>query len=181
MAIIKYKSISPRIEKNVFIAEGAQIIGNVHLKKGANIWYNAVLRGDIESIVIGENTNIQDNVTCHVDYPPDNLIVGDNVTVGHNAILHGCKIGDGSLIGMGAIILSGAKIGKHCVVAAGALVLERQVVPDDSLVVGMPGKIVRKITINEKKKLLKSAIHYQKLGTEENFRNLSEIKTDKSE
>ena len=160
MELITYKGKKPQLGTNIFIAEGAKIIGDVKLADNVNIWFNAVLRGDINSILVGENTNIQDNVTCHVDYPPDNLIIGENVTVGHNAILHACIIGSNTLIGMGAIVLSRAKIGKNCVIGAGALVLEATMIPDNSLVVGVPGKVVRQLNEKEIKALEDSAKHY---------------------
>ena len=166
MDLIEFKGKKPILGKNVFIAEGAKIIGDVQLGNNVNIWYNAVLRGDINNIIVGDDTNIQDNVTCHVDHPPVNLIIGKSVTVGHNAILHACNIGDNTLIGMGAIVLSRAKIGKNCVIGAGALVLEGAEIPDNSLVVGVPGKVVRKISDEEVKLLKESADHYVALSKE---------------
>ena len=165
MELINYKGKKPVLGNNVFIAEGARIIGDVKLGDNVNIWFNAVLRGDINSIIVGENTNIQDNVTCHVDNPPDNLIIGENVTVGHNAILHACIIGSNTLIGMGAIVLSRARVGKNCVIGAGALVLEGAMIPDNSLVVGVPGKVVRKLNDTEIKALEESAEHYIEIAS----------------
>jgi len=132
--------------QNVFIAPGARLIGDVTLKDGANIWYNAVLRADVASITIGVNTNIQDNATVHVDYDTC-CVLGDRVTVGHGAVLHACNIGDDCLIGMNAVVLSGAKIGKNCIVAAGSVVPEKMEIPDNSMVAGVPAKI--KKTVDE--------------------------------
>lgn len=133
---------TPKIHPTAFIAKGAQVIGNVTLKENASVWYNAVLRGDINEIIIGENTNIQDGCIVHLE---NNLpcIVEKNVTVGHGAILHACHIEESCLIGIGAIILSGAKIGKGCIIGAGALVKENAEIPPFSLVVGTPGKIIK--------------------------------------
>lgn len=133
---------------NVMIASGAVVKGDVKLGDGANIWYNAVVRGDDNFIEIGENTNVQDNATLHVseDAP---LMIGNGVTIGHGAIMHGCTVGDNSLIGMGAIVLDHAVIGKDCLVGAGALVTSGTVVPDGSLILGSPAKVRRQLTPEE--------------------------------
>jgi len=125
-----------------YVADNAIVIGKVRIKAGASIWFGAVLRGDNEWIEIGERTNVQDNCTLHTDpgYP---LTIGVGCTIGHNAILHGCLIGDNTLIGMGAVLLNGAKVGSNCVVGAGALVGERTVIPDNALVVGAPARKIR--------------------------------------
>lgn len=125
-----------------YVADTAVIIGKVRIKSGASIWFGAVLRGDNEWIEIGERTNIQDNCTLHTD-PGFPLTVGNGCTVGHNAILHGCVIGNSTLIGMGAIVLNGAKVGSNCIVGAGALVGEKMIVPDNTLVVGSPAREIR--------------------------------------
>ena len=125
-----------------YVSETAIVIGRVRIKIGASIWFGAVLRGDNEWIEIGERTNIQDNCTLHTD-PGFPLTIGSGCTIGHNAILHGCSIGDNTLIGMGAILLNGAKIGSNCVVGAGALVAEKAVIADNSVVVGMPARRIR--------------------------------------
>jgi len=134
--------------ENRFIAPGAVVLGDVYLEENVSIWYNATVRGDREPIRIGKGSNIQDNCVVHVDagYP---VTIGENVTVGHGAILHGCIVGDNSLIGMGAILLNGCKIGKNCIVAAGALITQGTVVPDGSLVMGNPGKVKRAVTAEE--------------------------------
>jgi len=130
---------TPQIHETAYVAEGAQVIGDVILKADSSIWYNTVCRADINRIVIGERTNIQDNSVIHLEND-QGVLVENDVTVGHNAIIHGCSIADGALIGMGAIIMNGAVIGKGAVIGAGAVVKEDMVIPDFSLVVGVPGK-----------------------------------------
>jgi carbonic anhydrase/acetyltransferase-like protein (isoleucine patch superfamily) len=130
---------------NYWIAPNAFILGDVTLKKNSSVWFGAVLRGDNEPIVIGEDSNVQENTVMHTD-PGAPLTVGARVTVGHMVMLHGCEIGDGSLIGIGAVILNHAKIGKNCLIGAGAIITEGKVIPDNSLVMGAPGKIVREVS-----------------------------------
>lgn len=151
------------IHHSVFIAPGAMVIGNVKIAEQASIWYNAVVRGDVDSIFIGKKTNIQDCCVLHQDkgFP---LRVGENVTVGHGAILHGCSIGDNCILGMGSIILSGAKIGAGSIIGAGTLVKEGQEIPPGSLAVGSPARIVRGLTAAEKEKILNSAQRYYQMG-----------------
>lgn len=160
-----YQGKKPVIAENAFVAENAVLIGDVALEKGANVWYSAVLRGDENSIVIGENSNVQDNATVHVSKACP-VVLGKNVTVGHNAIVHGCTVGDGTMIGMGACVLNGAVIGKSCLVGAGALIKEGQVIPDGSLCVGVPAKIVRQLDEEGKKKILDNAALYVSLAEE---------------
>ena len=144
-----------------WIAPNASIIGDVTLEKNTSIWFNATLRGDVENIYVGEGSNIQDGSVLHTDpgYP---LKIGRDVTIGHLVMLHGCTVGDNSLIGIGAIILNGAKIGKNCIIGANALVTENKVIPDNSLVIGSPGKIARQVSNDEAKSITENAIHYQK-------------------
>lgn len=163
--IKKYMGHSPVIHEDAYVSETAVIIGKVTLKKNANIWFGSVLRGDMESITIGENSNIQENSVVHVD-STERVIIGDNCTIGHNAIIHGCTIGDNTLIGMGAIILNGAKIGNNSIVAAGALVTQNKEFEDGVLILGNPAKVVRKLTEEEIKKNNKSSLHYVKLSRE---------------
>ena len=143
-----------------WIAPNATVIGDVILKKDASIWFNAVLRGDCENILVGEGSNVQDGSVLHTDpgYP---LKIGKNVTVGHMVMLHGCTIGDNSLIGIGAVILNNAKIGKNCIIGAKALITENKEIPDNSLVIGSPGKVVREVTEEEKKAVAENTRHYQ--------------------
>ena len=132
----------PRLADDVFVADGARIIGDVALADSVSIWYNAVLRADSASISIGPRSNLQDNVSVHVDTAHP-VVIGADVSVGHNAVVHGCRIGDGSLVGMGAVVLSGAVIGAGCLVAGGAVVLVGTQVPDGSLVADVPAKVRR--------------------------------------
>ncbi|MAJ22666.1 MAG: gamma carbonic anhydrase family protein [Candidatus Pelagibacter sp.] len=143
-----------------WIAPNATIIGDIVIKNDVSIWFNAVLRGDIETITIGEGSNIQDGSVLHTD-PGCVLKIGKNVTVGHMVMLHGCSIGDNSLIGIGAVILNNAKIGKNCIIGAKALITENKEIPDNSLVVGSPGKVIREVTEKEKKAVLENTKHYQ--------------------
>ena len=154
---------SPQIHETAYVAEGAQVIGDVILKADSSIWYNTVCRADINRIVIGERTNIQDNSVIHLEND-QGVLVENDVTVGHNAIIHGCSIADGALIGMGAIIMNGAVIGKGAVIGAGAVVKEDMVIPDFSLVVGVPGKIVKTLSPETYDDNVKWAAKYVKLA-----------------
>jgi len=146
-------------EGEYWIAPTATVVGNVILKKNASIWFGAVLRGDNDPIIIGENSNVQDNSVLHTDTGSP-LTIGANVTVGHKVMLHGCTIGDGSLIGIGAIILNGAKIGRNCLIGAGALITEGKDIPDNSMVVGSPGKVIREVSPGQAAGILAGAAHY---------------------
>jgi carbonic anhydrase/acetyltransferase-like protein (isoleucine patch superfamily) len=146
-----------------YIAPGAQVIGAVQLGENASVWHNAVVRADDSKIVIGAETNIQDNATLHVEEDRD-VHLGQGVTVGHNAIVHGCTVGDNTVIGMGAIIMNGAVIGENCIVGAGAVVTENQQIAAGSLVLGVPGKVVRTLTEGEIKSNRENAAHYVKLA-----------------
>jgi len=145
--------------QDYFIADNATVIGSVILEQNASIWFNAVLRGDNDLITIGENSNIQDGSVLHTDSGVP-LTVGKNVTVGHKVMLHGCEIGEGSLVGINSVILNGAKIGKHCLIGANSLIAEGKVIPDGSMVIGSPGKIVRQLTPEQIQGLAMSAQHY---------------------
>ncbi|HWS49945.1 MAG TPA: gamma carbonic anhydrase family protein [Microbacterium sp.] len=149
----------PSTAAGAFVADGARIVGDVRLATGSSVWYNAVLRGDSASITIGERSNVQDNVSVHVDADHP-VVVGEDVSIGHNAVIHGCTIGAGSLIGMGAVVLSGAVIGIGCLVAGGAVVLGGTSVPDGSLVAGVPAKVRRPLTEEERAGLLANAEIY---------------------
>ncbi len=158
--VYSFKGKSPQCEKDTFIAPGAHVIGDVKVCKGASIWFNAVLRGDCDLIEIGEDTNIQDGAILHTD-PGIKLKVGKGVTVGHKVMLHGCEVGDYSLIGINAVVLNGAKIGRYCVIGANALITENMNIPDYSLVVGSPGKIIKTIPNEMSVQLEASATHYK--------------------
>ena len=149
----------PNIDPECWVAPNAIIIGKVQLKKNSNIWFNTVLRGDVDQITIGENTNIQDGSIIHTD-PGCPTIVGNGVTVGHMVMLHGCEIADDCLIGIGSTILNKTKIGKNCIIGANALVTENKVIPERSLVLGSPGKIVRQITDEEIEHIKENARDY---------------------
>lgn len=153
--------VTPRLpaDGSCWIAPGAHVIGDVTLGEDVGVWFGAVLRGDEEPIVVGARTNVQDLCVFHTDmgFP---LTVGAGCTVGHRAILHGCTVGDNTLIGMGAIVLNGARIGSDCVIGAGALVPEGKEIPDRSLVVGLPGRVVRQLTDEDVEAIRESARHY---------------------
>jgi carbonic anhydrase/acetyltransferase-like protein (isoleucine patch superfamily) len=152
-----------QLPEKYFIAESAAVIGNVALGKDVSIWFNAVVRGDSELIVIGEDCNIQDGAILHTDpgYP---MTLGKGVTVGHKAMLHGCIVGDYSLVGINAVVLNGAKIGNHCVIGANTLVTENMEIPDGSLVMGSPGKIKRDLSFEQQQALELQAQHYVQNG-----------------
>lgn len=160
-SVYKLGDVAPRVPSSgqFWIAPNASVIGNVILEENASIWFNAVLRGDNEPIVIGENTNVQDGSILHTDIGCP-LTLGRDVTVGHLAMLHGCTIGDNSLIGIGAVILNRAIIGKNCIIGAKSLIPEGKVIPDNSLVMGAPGKVVRELEEPQIQAIKASALHY---------------------
>lgn len=146
--LLKFLDKKPKLDGSVFIADGAKIIGDVTLHKNSSIWFNAVLRGDVSQIVIGENSNVQDNSTIHTDHNKP-VILGKNVTIGHNCILHSCVVEDNTLIGMGSTILDCAVIGKGSIVGANSLVTGRTIIPPNSLVLGSPAKVVKELNSSE--------------------------------
>lgn len=162
--IQKYKGIEPQIHPGCFIAEGACVVGDVKIGADSSVWFNTVIRGDMAQIVIGHGTNIQDNCTLHCvnDIKTE---IGNNVTVGHGAILHSCTVGDNSLIGMGAIVLDGVSIGKNCLVGAGSLVAPNTVIPEGSLVIGSPAKVKRLLTEEELQNIGRNAREYINLAS----------------
>ena len=160
MSIITYKGITPKIDPSVFIAEGVHIIGDVEIGKDSSVWFNTVIRGDVNYIRIGERTNVQDNTVIHVTNKKFPTIIGSNVTIGHSAVIHACTIQDYSLIGMGAVILDDATIGQFSLVAAGAVVTIGMIIPEGSLVAGVPAKIVRSLRDDERNFLKQSAQNY---------------------
>ncbi len=158
--IYDLSGVSPNLAKDSWVADTAVLIGNVVLEGAASVWFGAVLRGDNEQIFVGQGSNIQENCVLHTDmgFP---LRIGAGCTIGHKAMLHGCFIGENSLIGMGATVLNGARIGKNCLIGAGALITEGKEIPDGSLVMGVPGKIIRQLDAAGIASLRASAVHYQ--------------------
>lgn len=165
MPILSYKGVRPKIAEGVFIAPGAVIIGDVTIHEGASVWFNAVIRGDSAPIVIGPHSNIQDNCTLHAD-PGAPVTIGASCTIGHNAIVHGATLGDHVLVGMGAIVLNHAVVGSNTILGASTLVSESKQVPDGSLAIGIPAKVVRPLTENERLMLSVSADNYSKKAAE---------------
>lgn len=157
--VLALGELSPQIAPDAFLADGARVVGDVVIGPGASVWYNAVLRGDTGAIRVGARSNLQDNVSVHVGGGFD-AILGDDVSVGHNAVVHGCRIGDGTLVGMGAVVLQGAEVGESCLLAGGAVVLEGTVVPPRSLVAGVPGKVRRVLSDEEVAGLARNAANY---------------------
>lgn len=163
--LIPYNNIQPNVHESVFVAPGAYIIGDTSIGKDSTIWYNAVLRADENSITIGERCSIQDNVTIHL-YEEFPVIIEDEVTVGHNAILHGCKVGKRSIIGMGATILDNVEIGEECIIGANALIPSGKKIPPRSLVLGSPGKVVRELNSKDDELIQLSIDTYVQKGKE---------------
>ncbi|MBN2072035.1 MAG: gamma carbonic anhydrase family protein [Candidatus Krumholzibacteriota bacterium] len=159
-----FQGISPVIGSDVYIAGSASVIGEVTIGNRSSVWHGAVVRGDCWKISIGESTNIQDCCVCHVTTGGPPLIIGDNVTVGHGAVLHSCMIGNGSLIGMGAVVLDGAEIGEGSIIAANSVVLENTVIPPGSLVAGVPGSVKKKIDADSRSRLVEQAREYHQLA-----------------
>jgi carbonic anhydrase/acetyltransferase-like protein (isoleucine patch superfamily) len=157
--IYEFENNIPVLHKDSWVATNAILIGKVVLKKYANIWFNVVLRGDIETITIGEGTNVQDGSVFHTD-PGCKLTLGKGVTVGHMVMLHGCEVDDDTLIGIGSTILNKTKIGKNCIIGANTLIPENKIIPDRSLVLGSPGKIIRQVTEKEIEEIKENAKHY---------------------
>ncbi|KZX98598.1 MULTISPECIES: gamma carbonic anhydrase family protein [unclassified Sulfitobacter] len=154
---------TPEVHADAWVAPDANVIGTVTLSEGSSVWFGATLRGDNEPIVVGQGSNVQENCVFHTDigFP---LTVGRNCTIGHKVMLHGCTVGDNTLVGMGATILNGAKIGKNCLIGAGALVTENKVIPDNSLVMGSPGKVVRELDAQAIQRITASALHYTQVA-----------------
>ena len=159
MAIYELDGKAPKLAEGAWVADSAQVIGEVELAENASIWFGAILRGDTELLKIGRNSNIQDGSVLHADVGTP-LTIGDNVTVGHQVMLHGCTIGDNSLIGIQAVVLNRARIGKNCIVGAGSVVTEGKEFPDNSLIIGSPAKVVRTLDDAAAEKLRQSAEHY---------------------
>ena len=161
MAVYNLGNVTPELPNDgeYWIAPSASVIGRVILKKNASVWFGATLRGDNDPITVGENSNVQDGSVCHTDHGSP-LVIGANVTVGHMVMLHGCTIGDNSLVGIGSIVLNGARIGKNCLIGANCLITEGKEIPDNSLVMGAPGKVVREVSQEQARMLAAGALHY---------------------
>ena len=163
MSMFQLGDVRPEVASEVFIADTARVIGRVRIARHASVWFGAVLRGDNEPIVLGERSNVQEGAVLHTD-PGFPLSVGDGVTIGHQAMLHGCSVGDGSLIGIQAVVLNGARIGRNCLVGAGALVTEGKSFPDGSLILGSPARVVRELRPEEIEGLRRNAEVYVHKG-----------------
>jgi carbonic anhydrase/acetyltransferase-like protein (isoleucine patch superfamily) len=163
MAVYKLGGDSPTIAASAYVAPSATIVGKVVLGENSTVWFGATLRGDNEIISIGPNSNVQDAAVLHTD-PGFPLSIGANVSIGHQAMMHGCTVGEGSLIGIQSIVLNGAVIGKGCLVGAGALITERKVFPDGCLIIGAPARALRELTAEERENLLKVAANYAERG-----------------
>jgi len=159
MAIYEIDGTAPKLAQGAWVADSAEVIGQVELAENASVWYGCVVRGDTEQIRIGRNTNIQDLSVLHAD-PGAPLTIGDNVTVGHQVMLHGCTIGEGTLVGIQAVVLNNAKIGKNCIVGAGSVVTEGKEFPDNSLIVGSPAKAIRTLDAEAVAKFQRIPPHY---------------------
>lgn len=154
------RGATPSVEKDVFIADNARIIGDVKIEAGSSIWYNVTIRGDVMPIRIGKETNVQDGAVIHGTYGKYGTTLAERVTIGHLVMLHGCEVGRGTLVGMGSILMDGVKVGEHCLIGAGSLLTEGTVIPPRSLVVGRPAKVKRELTDEEVQLLEKSADNY---------------------
>lgn len=159
-AFVRARGVSPIIAENVFVADNARIISDVEIGEGSSIWYNVVIRGDVMPIRIGKEVNVQDGTVIHGTYGKWGTTLHDRVTIGHLAMLHGCEIGRGTLVGMGSIIMDGVKVGEHCLIGAGSLLTEGTEIPPRSLVLGRPAKVKRTLTEEEIDLLEKSADNY---------------------
>ena len=159
MALYALDGIAPQVAATAWVADSAEVMGDVVLGEDSSVWFGVVVRGDNHRIAIGRGSNVQDLSVLHTDHGVP-LTIGDNVTIGHQVMLHGCTVGDGSLIGIGAVVLNGARIGKNCLVGAGALVTEGKEFPDGSMIIGSPAKAVRELTPEQIEGLRQSAQHY---------------------
>ena len=163
MSLISFDGHAPQLDESTWLAPTSTVIGRVRLGAESSVFFGAVLRGDSADITVGERSNLQDNVVVHAD-PGFPALVGDGVSVGHGAVLHGCTVGDDSLVGMNATVLNGAVVGANCLIAAGAVVLEGTVIPDGSLVAGVPGKVRRELSEDEREGIRANARHYVELS-----------------
>ncbi|MCD7872983.1 MAG: gamma carbonic anhydrase family protein [Clostridiales bacterium] len=177
--IYSFKGKYPNLKNAAFVADNAVIAGETEIGEGSSVWFSAVIRADDEKIIIGKNSNIQDNCTVHCSpgYP---VKIGDNVTVGHNALVHGCTVGSGCLIGMHATVMNGAVLGKNCLVGAGALVTENKKFPDNSLIMGVPAKAVAVLDEDAVKKMMQNAEHYRVKAQEYKNEKLKSVPVEKN-
>ena len=159
MAIYQLDDVTPDVHATAWVADNAQVMGRVSLAENASVWYGAVLRGDNDSISVGRNSNVQDGSVLHTDHGSP-LVIGDDVTIGHQVMLHGCTVGDCTLVGIGSVVMNGARIGRHCIVGAGALITEGKQFPDGVLIVGSPAKVLRELSAEQIAGLQASARHY---------------------
>lgn len=159
-SIVPYNNIWPKLSESVFLADGARIIGDVVMEENCSAWFNTVVRGDVHSIYIGANTNIQDNAVIHCTFQKFCTKIGKNVSIGHIAMIHGCNIDDGCLIGMGAIVMDGASIGKESIIGAGSIVTQGTIIPPRSLVIGSPAKVTRQVTDKEYQSVIETTFRY---------------------
>ncbi|WP_339218722.1 gamma carbonic anhydrase family protein [Paenibacillus sp. FSL H8-0332] len=162
---IAYGSYIPQLDESVYVAEGAKLVGDVRISKQSSVWFNAVLRGDLAPVIIGERCNIQDGVVGHVAEGLP-LVLEDDISVGHSAIIHGCRIGKGTLIGMGAIVLNGAEIGEYALVGAGSVVTENTIIPPYTLSLGTPAKVIRELTEQDLLRMARTSESYVKKAIE---------------
>lgn len=162
--LLPYKNIWPSLAERVFIAESARVIGDVVIGFGSGIWFNTIVRGDVNFIRIGKYTNIQDNSVIHVQSNGAPTNIGDYVTVGHTVVLHACNVADNCLIGMGAILLDGSEVGENCIVGAGTLIAPGKIIPPNSMVLGSPGQVMRAVYPEEIEKIRKTAMRYYELS-----------------
>ncbi|HEX2923770.1 MAG TPA: gamma carbonic anhydrase family protein [Chloroflexota bacterium] len=165
MALIPYRGVMPKIAEGVFIAEGAQIIGDVTIGAGSSVWYNTVIRGDVASVTIGQNVNVQDNSTVHVGRGVP-CVIHDNVSIGHGAVVHGCTVEEGAMIAIHATVLTGAVVGAGSIVGAGAMVGEKKTIPPRSLAVGIPARVIRELTDEDVAMSAATARNYAQLSKE---------------
>jgi carbonic anhydrase/acetyltransferase-like protein (isoleucine patch superfamily) len=163
MTVYKLGEVMPMIAPSAYVAPNATVVGNVVLAENSTVWFGATLRGDNERIDIGAGSNVQDSAVLHTD-PGFPMSIAPNVSIGHQAMLHGCSVGEGSLIGIQSVVLNGAVIGKHCLVGAGAIITERKIFADGSLIFGAPAKVVRELTAEERENILKIAANYAERG-----------------
>ena len=164
--LLTYKGMTPKIGKNVFLAPGSHVIGQVEIGDDSSVWFNCVLRGDVSEIVIGKSTNIQDGTVIHgAQFPTCTPVtIGDKVIIGHNAVIHACTIGNGTLIGMGALVLNRAKIGEGCLIGAGSIVTEDMVIPPGMLAMGSPARVIREVSPEQHSRLAMVAYNYSEEG-----------------